>query len=159
MPSFYDTAYSPNTSLINVTAATPIFPYTMPLNSIGMALSRPFTTSSVTGSRTWPEKLSPSHVRNKPLILAGCAVKKPKENTAQSKATTVPSTRPPLEAMEQKGDLLIHDLWNNETESVHDMHVVNKYANSHSAKTPEKCLQEAERAKKKMYLEACLQQR
>ena len=86
-------------------------------------------------------------------------MKKPKENTAQSKATTVPSTRPPLEAMEQKGDLLIHDLWNNETESVHDMHVVNKYANSHSAKTPEKCLHEAERAKKNMYLEYLPQQR
>ena len=39
------------------------------------------------------------------------------------------------------------------------MHVVNTDANSHLAKTPEKCLQEAERTKKKMYLEACLQQR
>ena len=38
------------------------------------------------------------------------------------------------------------------------MRVVKTYAKSHSAKTPEKCLQEAERAKKKMYLEACLQQ-
>ena len=39
------------------------------------------------------------------------------------------------------------------------MRVVNTYAKSHSAKTPEKCLQEVERAKKKMYLKACLQQR
>ena len=39
------------------------------------------------------------------------------------------------------------------------MLVVNTYAKYHLAKTPEKCLQNAERAKKKMYLEACLQQR
>ena len=38
------------------------------------------------------------------------------------------------------------------------MHVVNIDANSHMAKAPEKCLNEAERGKKWMYLEACLQQ-
>ena len=38
------------------------------------------------------------------------------------------------------------------------MRVVNTYSRSYSAKTPEKCLQEAERAKKKMYLETCLKQ-
>ena len=46
-----------------------------------------------------------------------------------------------------------------ETDSVHDMRVVNTDTKSHMAKTPEKCLQEAERGKKRMYLEACLQQR
>ena len=61
--------------------------------------------------------------------------------------------------MEQKGDLLIRELWNNNTDSVHGMRVVNIDAKSHSATTPEKCLQEAERVKKKMYLEACIQQR
>ena len=39
------------------------------------------------------------------------------------------------------------------------MRVVNTDSKSHSAKTPEKFLQEAEQAKNKMYLEACLQQR
>ena len=39
------------------------------------------------------------------------------------------------------------------------MRIMNTDAKSHLAKTPEKCLQEAERAKKKMYLEACLQKR
>ena len=38
------------------------------------------------------------------------------------------------------------------------MQIGNTYAKSHSAQSLEKCLQEAERAKKKMYLEACLQQ-
>ena len=39
------------------------------------------------------------------------------------------------------------------------MRVVNTDDKSHMAKYPEKCLQEAERGKKRMYLEACLQQR
>ena len=62
--------------------------------------------------------------------------------------------------MEQKGDLMICDLWQNETDSVQDMPVVNTEAKFHSAKTPEKCLQEVELewAKKKIYLEACLVQ-
>ena len=38
------------------------------------------------------------------------------------------------------------------------MRIVNTDAKYHSEKTPEKCLQEAERGKKRMYLEACLQQ-
>ena len=61
--------------------------------------------------------------------------------------------------MEQKGDLLIRDLWANGTDSVHDMHVVNTDAKSYWERSPEGCLEEAERGKKKMYLEAFLQQR
>ena len=45
------------------------------------------------------------------------------------------------------------------TDSVHGMRVVSTDDKSHQAKTPEKCFQEADRAKKNMYLEACLQQR
>ena len=60
--------------------------------------------------------------------------------------------------MEQEGDLLIWDLFNNETDSVHDMGVVNTDAKSYWEKSPKICLEEAERGKKKMYLEACLQQ-
>ena len=72
------------------------------------------------------------------------------------------STHPPstkkLEAMEQKGGCLIWDPWNNGTDSVHEMRVMNIYAKFHSAKTTEKCLQEADKEKKRMNLEACLQQ-
>ena len=39
------------------------------------------------------------------------------------------------------------------------MRVVNTGAPTHQKKDPEKCLHEVERGKKKMYLEACLQQR
>ena len=61
--------------------------------------------------------------------------------------------------MEQKGDLLIRDLWANGTDSVHNMRVVNTDAKSYWEKSPERFLEEAESGKKKMYLEACLQQR
>ena len=98
-------------------------------------------------------------MRNDPLIFAGFSVKRPKANPARSKAKTVPYVTPPLEATEQKGDLLICDFWQNGTGSVHDMRVMNTYAKSHLAKTPEKCLQEAEREKKKTHLDTYLQQR
>ena len=39
------------------------------------------------------------------------------------------------------------------------MHIVNTDALTHRTKYSEKCLNEAERGKKKIYLEACLQQR
>ena len=39
------------------------------------------------------------------------------------------------------------------------MRVVNTDALSYLKKAPEKCLHEAEKGKKRMYLEACLQQR
>ena len=39
------------------------------------------------------------------------------------------------------------------------MHVVNTDAKSYWEKSPEKCMEEAEKSKKKMYLERCLQQR
>ena len=38
------------------------------------------------------------------------------------------------------------------------MRVMNTDAKSYAGKQPEKCLQEAERTKKQIYLEACLQQ-
>ena len=56
--------------------------------------------------------------------------------------------------MEQKGDLLIHEIWQNGIDSVHDMHVVNTDKKSYLTKTPERCLQDAAKAKIKMYLEA-----
>ena len=102
---------------------------------------------------------TPTHVHNNPLIFAGCAVKRSKAKPARSKATKSTSSMLLLEAAEQKGDLLIRDLWQNGTGSVHDMCVVNTDAKFHLAKTLEKYLKEEDRAKKKMYLGACLQQR
>ena len=62
------------------------------------------------------------------------------------------------EITEQKGGLLIRYLWQQGTDSVHNLRVVNTDALSYLKKAPEKCLHEAEKVKKKMHLEACLQQ-
>ena len=83
-------------------------------------------------------------------------MKRPTAKPARSKSK---SSTPQLEATEHKGDLLIRDLWHNGTDSVHDMRIMNTDDNSYLAKITEKCLQEAEQAKKKMYLEAYHQQR
>ena len=61
------------------------------------------------------------------------------------------------EATEQKGDLLLRFLWQNGTDSVHDICVVNTDDKSYWEKSPEKYLEVAEKSKKKMYLERCLQ--
>ena len=79
---------------------------------------------------------------------------------AGSKLTSPPdATTAAPEVTEQKGGLLIQDLWQQGTDSVHDMRVVNTDALSYVSQSPDKCHQEDERGEKKMYLEACLQQR
>ena len=69
-------------------------------------------------------------------------MKRPKAKPSRSKATTSTATTPPLKVTEQKGDLLIRELWKNGTDSIHNMRVVNTDSKSHSAKTPGKGLQE-----------------
>ena len=102
---------------------------------------------------------TPSYMHDEPLIFAGCTVKRTKAKPAGTSGSTDRYGMPPLEATEQKVDLLICGLWQNRTDSVHDMCVVNTDAKTHALKTPEKCMQEAERGKKRIYLEECLQQR
>ena len=102
---------------------------------------------------------TPSHVQNDPLIYSGRAVKRKNTKPAGSSGNKYHTAAPPPEFTEQKCDLLIRDLWQQGIGSVHDMRVVNTDIQSHRKKDPEKCLQEAERGKKRMYLESCLQQR
>ena len=101
---------------------------------------------------------TPSHVRNDPLIYQGCAVTRSKSQPDGPSDNTKQGESPP-ESTEKKGDPMTRDLWANGTDSVHNMRVVNTDAKSYWDKSPEICLEEAERGKKKMYLEACLQQR
>ena len=102
---------------------------------------------------------TPSHIREDLLIYSGCAVKRAKATPSGDSGKNDQAGAPPPEVTEQKGNLMICDLWQNGTDSVHDMRVVNTDAKSHRTKYPERCLQEAERGKKRMYLEAYLQQR
>ena len=96
---------------------------------------------------------TPSHVRDDPLIYQGCAMKRTKAKPAGTSDTIDLDGTPP-EAKKQKGDLLLRDLRQNGTDSVHEMRVVNTDAKSYWEKSPKKCLEEAEKSKKKMYLEA-----
>ena len=105
------------------------------------------------------KSFTPSHVRDNPLIFAVCAMKRPKANPDGTRGSTDQDGAPLPEATEHKGDLLIRDLWQNWTDSVHDMRFVNTDAKTHAVKTPNNCLQELDRGNKRMYLEACLQQR
>ena len=100
-----------------------------------------------------------SHVCYNPLIYSGRAVKRTKATPAGSNKAKTSEHPVAPEVTEQKGDLLIRDLWQQGTDNVHDMHIVNTGALTYQLKEPEKCLHKAERGKKKIYLEACLQQR
>ena len=68
---------------------------------------------------------TPSHMRNDPLIYSGCAVTRtnpmPDGSTNPNPTSETPSA---TEVTEQKGDLLIRDLWQQGTDSVPDMCVV-----------------------------------
>ena len=70
-------------------------------------------------------------------------MKRNKATPAWASGTTDQARAPPPKVTEQKRDLLIRDLWQNGTDIVHNMRVVNTDAKSHMAKAPEKCLQEA----------------
>ena len=61
--------------------------------------------------------------------------------------------------MDQKGYLLIHNLWNIWRDSIHNIHVVNTNALSYQNKSPEKCHLNVEKEGKRKYLEVWLQQR
>ena len=76
---------------------------------------------------------TPTHVGHYPLIFLCFAMKRPMAKPSRSKAI---SATPQLDATEQKGNLLICDLYHNGTDSVHDMHVMNTDAKYHSEKTP-----------------------
>ena len=52
-----------------------------------------------------------SHMRNDPLIFAGRSVKRTKDAPARDSGTTDRDGAPLPEITDQKGYLLIHDLW------------------------------------------------
>ena len=99
---------------------------------------------------------NPSHVRDNPLIYSGRAVKRTKASPARETATAVIQQR---QRSRKRRDNFLSDTSVNRRPTVHDMRFVNTHAPTYQRKEPEKCLHEAERGKKNMYLEACLQQR
>ena len=75
--------------------------------------------------------LTPTHVREDPIIFTGHAVSGEKSKSKGKLA-------PPKDEGELKGDILIRDLWMQRTDSIHDIRVVNTDVVSHQSKTPEK---------------------
>ena len=98
-------------------------------------------------------------MRDYPLIYSGRATKRTKATSAGAGGKNDHTVVPPPEVTEHKGDLLICDLWQQGTDSVHNMRVVNTDALTYMTKDPERFMHKAERKKKQKYLEACLQQR
>ena len=81
---------------------------------------------------------TPTHMHDNPLIFADSAMQITKEHPDGS---TLPPSKNNSEATEKKGELLICDLWKNDTDSVHEICVMNTDAKYYLAKTPDKCLQ------------------
>ena len=78
----------------------------------------------------------PSHVQDNPLIYSGRAMRRTKPTLAGSDKTK-PSEQPAApEVTEQKGYLIIQDLWQQGTDSAHDMRVVNTDALTYQSKAP-----------------------
>ena len=88
-----------------------------------------------------------------PRIFTGHAMRGGK---AKGKASGKGKEAPPTEEGEEKGDLLIQDLWTQGTDSIHNMRVVNTDVVSYQYKTPEKFLETSECEKKNKYLNTCL---
>ena len=95
---------------------------------------------------------TPFHVRDDPLIYSGHAVNRTKTAPAGAGGRSNKPVAQPPEVTEQKGDLLIRDLWQQGIDSVHDMHVVNNNAPTLRTKDPVWCLHEVEREGEWMYL-------
>ena len=91
------------------------------------------------------------HVRDDPKFFTSRAMH-------GGKAKAKGKGAPPQYKGELKGDLLIRYLWTQVTESIHNVHVVNTDAVSYKYKTPEKCLDTADRDNKKNYLHACIKE-
>ena len=77
---------------------------------------------------------TPSHVGDNPLIYSGCAVKRTKATPYGSNGNSEHTAAP--EVTEKKGNLHIRDLWQQGTDSVHDMLVVSTAAPTHQKKKP-----------------------
>ena len=68
---------------------------------------------------------NPYHVRDEPLIYSSHTVKRTNATPDGAGGNKDHTVAPPPEVTEKKGNLLICDLWQKRTDSVHDMRVVN----------------------------------
>ena len=95
------------------------------------------------------KSFTPSYVCNNPLIYLG-----QKSWPSRSETNTLPYRR---YKTEQKGDLLVQNILQIGTDSIHDMYVMNTDALSYHKILPDKCPLTVYTEVKRKYLEACLQ--
>ena len=110
--------------------------------------------------------LSSSRVRDEPIINIGLHARETKFQNAQHVHSSSPSQpanthSPPHQDGNffDRGDLLIHGLFEKQTSCILDIRVTDTDSPSYLSSTPERCIRNQEKAKKKKYLEACLEQR
>ena len=96
------------------------------------------------------KSVTPMHVRDYPKIYTGHAM-----HGGKSKLKGSPSK----DKVGVKGGLFIRDLWTQNTDSIHDMRVLNTDSTSYRSQKPEKCLETTEKEKNNKYLYAFLRQR
>ena len=111
--------------------------------------------------------MSPSKVRDKPMIHTGCKIS---DGNLPAHARTQNSSNLPLnesnnltnvddEKPFERGDILIHGFYEKQTSCIIDVRVTDSDSPSNLSASPEKVLLRHEKEKKKKYLEACLEER
>jgi predicted transcriptional regulator len=100
--------------------------------------------------------ITPSAVRNEPIIHASCQAVKMTELDQDQPAV---SRNLHKNRGETRGDVSIRGIWNRGTDCIIDVRVTDTDAKSNISKDPAKVLEAHEKEKKKKYLEACLEQR
>ena len=91
------------------------------------------------------KSFTPQHVHDDPKFYTGCTM---------HGRTKIIKGLPLKYVGELKGGLLIRDVWMKETGSIHNMHVVSTDATSYRSKSPEKCLETADKVNKDNHLDA-----
>ncbi len=100
--------------------------------------------------------LTPSAVRNEPLIHTSC----PAEKMSDLDHAKPPVTRNLHKNRDDlRGDLLLRGFWGRGTDCIIDVRVTDTDAKSNISKDPAKVLEAHEKEKKRKYLKSCLEQR
>ena len=100
---------------------------------------------------------SPNRVRDEPIIKIG----RDTTGTGVPAHANIDSSRanPPPGKVFERGDVLVHGLYDRHTSCIIDVRVTDTDQPSYLSSTPAKAIAKQERAKKKQYLESCLEER
>ena len=100
---------------------------------------------------------SSNRVRNEPIIKIG---RDTNGKGVPSKANVdCLRANPPTEKTIERGDVLVHGLYDRHTSCIIDVRVTDTDQPSYLTSTPAKAIAKQEKAKKQQYLESCLEQR